>query len=132
MREIVIPSDLVAAKEPEREILRAVSQHRYDEETVFAIRLAFEEAITNAVKHGNGNDRSKKVRVRFGVNSEKIVIVVNDEGSGFLPEQVPDPTKPDRLSLPDGRGIMLMRAYMNKVEYRRNGSELLLVKVNES
>ena len=130
-RTIQVKSTLLAAKEPEAEILKDVRRHGYCEEAVFAIKLALEEAMTNAVKHGNGNQDSKEVTIRFSVNAQRTVIIVRDQGTGFAPEQVPDPTMPDRLSLPSGRGIMLMRAYMDDVEYRDNGCEVCLIKRNK-
>lgn len=129
-REIVIPSTLVDAKKPETPILTEVSACGYDEDATFAIKLALEEAMTNAVRHGNRNDASKRITVRYAVTPEVVVICVRDEGPGFQPDCVPDPTQPDRLSLPCGRGIMLMKAYMTDVEYRCDGREVRMVKVN--
>ncbi len=129
---IIIPSDLASAKEPERAILQAVADHGFNEDSIFAIKLTLEEAITNAIKHGNKSDRSKKVVVRYTVDAAEIVICIRDEGAGFDPDAVPDPTSPDRLSLPSGRGILLMRAYMNEIEYRHNGTEIILRKTKDS
>ena len=56
------------------------------------------------------------------------MIVIRDEGNGFAPEEVPDPTAPERIPLPSGRGIMLMRTYMDEVSYRDNGREVRVVK----
>lgn len=126
-----VPSTLEAVKAPEKAILNEIERHGYSEEAVFAIKLALEEALTNAVKHGNQNDPAKRVRVRFAITEHKAVIIVSDEGKGFDPEEIPDPTTPDRISLPSGRGIMLMRAYMTHVEYRENGTELFMLKRNE-
>jgi serine/threonine-protein kinase RsbW len=129
-RVIEIPSTLVDAKKPEGHILLEVAACGYDEDATFAIKLALEEAMTNAVRHGNGNDPTKHIKVRYAVSPEMVVICVCDEGPGFQPECVPDPTQPERLSLPCGRGIMLMKAYMTDVEYRCNGREVRMVKVN--
>ncbi len=131
LKTIVIPSDLASTKEPEQAILKEARDHGFNEDSIFAIKLALEEAITNAIKHGNKCDRSKKVTVRYAVDSAQVVICVRDEGPGFDPAAVPDPTMPDRLSLPNGRGILLMKTYMNEVEYRRNGTEIFLRKLNE-
>jgi serine/threonine-protein kinase RsbW len=129
-REMVIPSTLVDAKRPEAFILEEVAACGYDEDATFAIKLALEEAMTNAVRHGNGNDPTKRITVRYAVTPERVVICVRDEGPGFRPECVPDPTEPDRLSLPCGRGIMLMKAYMTNVEYRADGREVRMEKIN--
>ncbi len=131
LKKIVIPSDLASAKEPEQAILAEAADHGFSEDAIFAIKLTLEEAITNAIKHGNKCDRSKTVTVRYAVDSVEVVIYIQDEGAGFDPQDVPDPTVPERLSLPNGRGILLMKAYMNEVEYRRNGREIFLRKLNE-
>jgi len=128
--EIDIPSTLDAAKKPEREILRHIELCGYSEEASFAIKLALEEAMTNAVKHGNGNDANKRIKVRYAVDPARAVIIVRDEGGGFCHQSVPDPTRPDRLTLPTGRGIMLMRAYMDEVKFEADGTEVCLVKLN--
>ncbi len=129
---IQIRSTLQEAKKPEAEILDQVQRFGYAEESVFAIKLALEEAMTNAVKHGNGNDATKAITVRFAVNADRAVIIVRDDGEGFDPQQIPDPTTADRISLPDGRGIMLMHAYMDDVRYRDNGREVYMMKRNQA
>lgn len=127
---IDIPNTLQAAKQPEAAILRDAEACGYAEDAVFAIKLALEEAMTNAVKHGNQGDPSKRITVRYAVTPRKLVVIVRDQGNGFIPDAVPDPTRPDRLPLPTGRGIMLMRAYMDDVLYRRAGREVRLTKWN--
>jgi len=127
---IEIPSTLADAKKPEVHILAEVERCGYDEDASFAIKLALEEAMTNAVRHGNCGDATKRIIVRYAVTPEMCVICVRDEGPGFRPKDIPDPTAPDRLSLPSGRGIMLMKAYMNDVEYRCDGREVRMVKRN--
>ena len=132
LKEVVIPSDLRSAKEPERTILRDERASGFDADHAFAIKLALEEALTNAVKHGNEGDASKKVVVRYGITPKQVEIVVTDQGGGFDPEAVPDPTTDENIQRPCGRGILLMRAYMSRVEYNDAGNEVRLVKVNES
>lgn len=124
----VIGSDPQQSCIPKSRILDELRRCAFPEEAIFAVRLALEEALCNAFNHGNQQDSSKPVTVRFAVTTEKAVIIVRDEGAGFSPAEVPDPTDPDRLPLPNGRGIMLMRAYMDEVEYRDNGREVCFVK----
>ena len=124
----VIKSDQRETQIPKDLIFEDLKQYGYDESAVFAIKLALEEALTNAVKHGNGCDPNKKVTVRYAVNGTKAVIAIRDEGAGFNPDQLPDPTCPERLSVPCGRGVMLIRAYMDEVEYREGGTEIFFVK----
>ncbi len=127
MVELVIHSELAAAQTAEEQVLSEVEALGYRAEAAFAIRLSLEEAITNAIKHGNKNDRSKRIVLRYRVDDEKAVIRVADEGAGFNPSHIPDPTAPSRLSMPNGRGIMLMRAYMDEVRYNSRGNEVRLV-----
>ncbi len=131
LKTVDICSTLHDAKKPEEVILREVARCGYSEDATFAIKLALEEAMTNAVKHGNANDRTKRVIVRYCVTPEQTVILVRDQGGGFEPDAVPDPTRPDRLSLPNGRGIMLMRAYMTHIDFHKGGAEVCLIKRNE-
>lgn len=128
LTELVVPNDLRSAKQPEDCIMQALARCHYDDETVFAIKLALEEALTNGVKHGNRNDPTKKLRVRYYVNPERAVIMVGDEGAGFAPERVPDPTADENLERPSGRGIMLMNAYMTCVRFNPAGNEVWMLK----
>src|SRR5262249_19764587 len=121
----------VAAKKPEEVILAEVQQHNYSEEDVFAIKLSLEEAMTNAVRHGNRFDVSKNIRVRYAVTARRIIVMVADEGPGFSVADVPDPTDPENLERPNGRGIMLIRAYMTRVSFNPPGNEVCMLKENE-
>lgn len=129
---IQIDSDLCQAREVEDQILSAAQQNGYDEDTIFALRLSVEEALSNAIRHGNQYDAHKKVDIRYLVNSDRIELYVQDEGKGFDPGVVPDPTTPENLETPSGRGIMLMRAYMNQVEYNEQGNQVHLVKLKST
>lgn len=126
--KLVVSSELHAAKQLERTILDAVEREDFPETCAFAIKLALEEAFTNAIKHVNRNDPSKRITLRFRVTPEEAVIWVADEGDGFNPGAVPDPTLDENLNKPNGRGIMLMRAYMDELDFNETGSEVRLVK----
>ncbi len=130
--QVEIASDYTQAKNIEDHLVSLSEAHHYDEEVVFALRLSLEEALSNAIRHGNKGDAAKKVKVRYLINSDIIDIYVEDEGEGFNPIDVPDPTVQENLSVPSGRGIMLMRAYMNKVEYNETGNVIHLVKLNQA
>jgi serine/threonine-protein kinase RsbW len=124
----VVSNDLRSIIPPKEAILGELERHRYSECEIFAIKLAMEEAHTNAVKHGNANDPAKRVTVRYSVTTEKAIVIVRDEGEGFMPEAVPDCTCAERLPVPNGRGIMLMKAYMDKICYRDKGREVYFMK----
>jgi len=128
---VVIKNTLSAAKESERIILDLVEKRGYRSDASFAIRLALEEALTNAIKHGNKSDPNKYLTIRYSIGPQDAIIYVADEGAGFAPGEVPDCTAPDRISLPDGRGIMLMKAYLDEVAYSKRGSEIKLLKRND-
>lgn len=127
----VVKSDLREAEIPKQKIIEEIEKRQFDASSVFAIKLALEEALTNAVKHGNCCDPTKPVTVRYVVTDDEIIVIVRDEGEGFEPGKIPDPTAPDRLPLPNGRGIMLLHAYLDKVEYRDGGREVYMLKRRE-
>jgi len=127
---LVIENTLVAAKEPERLILEAVEKHGFSNDATFAIRLGLEEALTNAIKHGNAGDPSKKITVKYYVGPDQFIVCIEDEGPGFRPARVPDCTDDARIGLPDGRGIMLMEAYLDDIRYSERGNKIRLIKKN--
>lgn len=129
-KQITVENDLAAAKQPEELILREVSDNGYCENAAFAIKLALEEAITNAFRHGNKCDPAKHILVKYRVTPESVEIEVSDEGEGFCPEEVPDPTQPGFIDRPHGRGIMLMKAYLDEVEFGGAGNCVRMVKFN--
>jgi serine/threonine-protein kinase RsbW len=103
-------------------LIDALEPHGYGERELFGVRLALEEAIVNAVKHGNRNDSSKAVRVRYQTTEQQFLVEVQDEGPGFDPEGVPDPLAPENLERPGGRGVFLMRHYMTWVSFNERGN----------
>ncbi|MEK6797327.1 MAG: ATP-binding protein [Planctomycetota bacterium] len=128
----VVPSRLAEIALPKQRILDELAHFQYAEEASFAMKLALEEALTNAVRHGNRCDPSKRVTVRYAVNERKAVVTVRDEGGGFALDKVPDCTSAERLSTPNGRGIMLMRAYMDELCYRDQGREVYFSMLRQS
>jgi serine/threonine-protein kinase RsbW len=127
--DLLIPSDTVEARRVQEQIEHLLKLHQFGEREVFGIRLAVEEALVNAIKHGNQMDPSRKVRVAFQVSQEKFEVLIADEGTGFDPCDVPDPTAPENLERPCGRGIMLMRHYMTTVAYNQRGNMVSMSKL---
>ena len=127
MKEIVVPNELAATKQPGKVVLEEAVRCGYCQNAAFAIKLALEEAMINAYRHGNKGDPAKRIYVRYRVTSERVEIEVRDEGGGFQPRQVPDPTQPEFIDRPHGRGIMLMRAYVDRVEFNESGNTVRLV-----
>ncbi|HTI52014.1 MAG TPA: ATP-binding protein [Planctomycetaceae bacterium] len=126
--EIFIPSDTTAGQSVQDRIVRFLEDLQYNDRDVFGVRLAMEEALVNAIKHGNRMDPNKSVRIACRISHRKIRIEIEDQGSGFQPESVPDPTADENLERPCGRGIMLMRAFMNLIEYNEAGNRVVLEK----
>jgi serine/threonine-protein kinase RsbW len=126
-----IPSDFAAGRQVQKEILQDVERHGFAGQSFFAINLALEEALTNAIKHGNRLDPNKKVRIEAKVSAKQAQITVEDEGEGFDRGGVPDPTARENLEKCSGRGILLIEAYMSRVTWDRGGRRVKMVKVKD-
>jgi serine/threonine-protein kinase RsbW len=112
----------------EEHLLTLLARHGYAESSRFAVRLAVEEALTNAFQHGHkALPASATVRFDFAVGPERVTMHIEDQGPGFTPESVPDPTLEENLEIPSGRGLLLMRAYMAAVVYSGRGNQLTMV-----
>ena len=127
--DVSIPSDTTEARRLQEEIEQQVAAMKVSEQEVFSVRLALEEALVNAIKHGNQMDRSKQVRVRYRFFLDRLEVHITDEGTGFDPEDVPDPTAVENLERPCGRGLMLMRHYMTEVAFTSRGNSVSMTKV---
>ena len=125
---MVIPSDLNEARRLEQRLLEEVARRGYGEAEVFAIKLALEEVLINAIKHGNKYDPNKSVRVAHEIDEHRVVFTITDEGEGFRLADVPDPTADENLERPCGRGLMLMQAFMDEVSFNGCGNQVRLLK----
>lgn len=85
------------------------------------------EAVTNAIVHGNDNDPSKKVVITVVKDEHTLSVKIADEGPGFNVDIVPDPTKPDHIEQPDGRGIFLMKNLTDDLKFEKNGAVVTLI-----
>lgn len=107
-----------------------------DEDDRNAVATAVIEAATNAIQHGNRNDATKKVRLQFVLSPDRLEVTVKDEGRGFDPAEVEDPLKPENMLRERGRGIFIIRAFMDDVKFTassRGGMTVRLVKhINRS
>jgi serine/threonine-protein kinase RsbW len=124
-----IPSELAEGHRILEELLERLRGENWTSRDIFGIRLALEEAVVNAIKHGNRLDASKQVHVLCKSTSEKVWIKIADEGPGFDPQAVPDCTDAEHIECPNGRGIMLMRNFMSRVEYNERGNVVTMEKV---
>lgn len=92
------------------------------------VLIALDEAIVNAIKHGNKCDPRKAVHISAEFNAEGVRFVISDEGPGFARENVPDPTQPCRLLEPSGRGLLLINHIMDEVQFNQCGNRLEMFK----
>lgn len=93
-----------------------------------SIQLAVDEALSNAIEHGNKGDPQKQIRVECTATPESVEITVEDEGGGFCLDALPDPTAPENLMRTCGRGIFLIRCYMDKVTFNPRGNRITMIK----
>ncbi|MFN8707364.1 MAG: ATP-binding protein [Planctomyces sp.] len=130
--ETRIPSDTADGLVVQEKIVSLMEQFHYSARDVFAMRLSLEESITNAIRHGNKFSTTKTVEIHCTITDHKMLVVVQDQGEGFVPEDVPDPTSLEFIERPSGRGLLLMKAYLNHFEYSDGGRRVTLVRERNS
>jgi len=114
-----------------RRLLFELETNNFSREDIFAIHLALEEAFLNAFKHGNKMDPGKEIKIDYSVSSNKVEISMADEGDGFDPIAVPDPRCGENLYKTKGRGLLLMRSYMDVLEFNERGNRVHMVRYKE-
>lgn len=129
---VTIVSDPAEARPVQDELEQQLRTNHFTDNEIFGIKLALEEALVNAIKHGNQMDRSKKVHISYRIIPHRFDIHITDEGIGFDPEDVPDCTSVENLERPCGRGLMLMRHYMSHVEFDGRGNTVKMFKVSRN
>ncbi len=109
---------------------QVAAQAGIDEDTRSGITMAVREGMINAILHGNAYAPDKRVNLSFEQNGREMIVTISDEGEGFIPEEVPDPLAPENLLKESGRGIFLMRAFMDEVRFRKlePGTEITMIK----
>jgi serine/threonine-protein kinase RsbW len=115
--ELTLPSRVEAVNEAAAAIATVLGRAGIDEDAAFGIDMAFREAVTNAVLHGNKQDESKLVRVTVKSSPDWLEISVRDQGKGFDPVAIPDPTAAENIMKTAGRGIFFMRNFMDEVDW---------------
>jgi serine/threonine-protein kinase RsbW len=105
-------------------------QAGFDEDAVSPIAMAVREAAVNAVLHGNAYDTAKHITASFETTTDSLIIRIADQGLGLNPDNIPDPLAPENILRGSGRGIFLIRAFMDEVNFRQlhPGTELTLIK----
>ena len=125
-----LESTLESVNKAEEMADQAASQAGFDDDTRSGISMSVREGMINAVLHGNAYDPAKRVNLSFEQTGTELVIVITDEGKGLDPAGIPDPLAPENLLKQSGRGIFLMRAFMDDVRFRKlnTGTEITLIK----
>ena len=124
-----LPSDLDVGHAAIEELMSALGMAGWEGMDLFRIQMAIEEAVVNAIEHGNKKSLDKKIRLVFDVTPEKAVMTISDEGAGFDHRNVADPTTEELIDKPRGRGVMLMRELMNEVHFNEVGNQVVMVKL---
>ena len=121
----VLPANAEAIESALEEMMRLVEQDESSCGDPAEIRLAMREALNNALRHGNKMDPTKKIHFSYSCDSQQgLWVMIRDEGRGFDPDAVPDPTQPENLDRTGGRGVFLMRNLMDEVDFRDGGREV--------
>lgn len=114
-----------------KKVLSELEAGDFSQEDIFAVHLALEEAFINAIKHGNGMNPDKEVKIDYSVGSDKVEIFMTDEGDGFDPNSIPDPRSGENLYKTEGRGLLLINSYMDVVEFNEQGNRVHMVRYKE-
>jgi len=121
-----IPSDPASIKKLIDSFMLDLASQAYDPNTTFTLALGFSEAAANALNHGNKRDPSKYVTVTYRLDPARAELVFQDEGQGFDPDRLLDATSDEGLARPGGRGVFLMRAYFDDVQFLHSGRAVRL------
>jgi serine/threonine-protein kinase RsbW len=133
-QSITLDSELVSIDTIEQTALDFAQRAGFDEDTASNIAMVAREAAANAVIHGNQYAAGKHVTATFEASSDSVLIRVADQGTGFDASNIPDPLAPENLLRSSGRGVFLMRAFMDEVNFRQlsPGTEITLIKRRKS
>ncbi len=125
-----LDSTLASVNKAEQAVTEVAAKSGFDEDECGRIAMAVREAAVNAVLHGNRYDPTKRVTVSFETIPDSLTITVRDEGPGLDPSLIPDPLAPENLLKQSGRGIFLIRAFMDEVRFRdmSPGTEITIIK----
>jgi serine/threonine-protein kinase RsbW len=118
---IQVPSLVENIRMIESFIDNAKERFHLDDDIYGNIMIAVTEAVNNAIKHGNSNDKSKNVQLSLLLDQSMLRFVIKDEGNGFNYDNLPDPTSPENLEKPGGRGIFLMKHLSDEVQFKEHG-----------
>jgi serine/threonine-protein kinase RsbW len=121
---VTIASSTDEISKVEALIDKVCESNNFSEDNYGNVLIAVTEAVNNAIEHGNHNDDSKKVVVDCSLTESKLMFSVKDEGEGFDFDDLPDPTDPENIEKPNGRGIFLMKNLADRVSYNEDGNKV--------
>ncbi len=110
----------------EKLIQDVCSLFKINEDNFGNILVALTEAVNNAIEHGNKADPNKKIEICFNSKESSIIFSIKDQGPGFNFQAIPDPTAPENIEKPSGRGVFLMKNLADRVDFEDNGSKVIL------
>lgn len=128
-KEYSVPADITNLDKVEKCINSILDYEEVDERLFGNVLIAVTEGFTNAVVHGSQNDNSKEVKIAYTSSNKDLAFSIKDQGSGFNYKDIPDPTKPENLEKPNGRGVFLISSLSDELKFEQNGS-LLEMKFN--
>ena len=125
---ITIPSDISCIKEVISKVIDSVKDRNLDSGAMFDIRLSAEEAIRNAIQHGNKNKKELPVNIKFNVDEKSLELIIEDKGEGYDYRHIPDPTTDKNILKTCGRGVYLIHKLMDEVHYNDKGNTIRMIK----
>lgn len=125
---LVVASRLSCLEDVCKVILDQLAKYSFGQEDIFAVHLALEEAFSNAVEHGNKGDPEKTVQIDYSIDEKQVEIRLTDQGNGFDPKGIPDPRLAENIGEARGRGLLLIRAYMDQVQFTPKGNSIRMVR----
>lgn len=126
-KKIEIKSKVSSLRIVERAIDEATSEMGISPDNYGKILVSTLEGVNNAILHGNQSDPEKKVEIEILIEKGEVKITITDEGKGFIPKTIPDPTVPENLELPNGRGVFLMSRLADNIKYSRKGNSVTMI-----
>jgi serine/threonine-protein kinase RsbW len=125
-RKLAISSEIVNLRVVEKELDDLSLELGIAEDNYGKIMVCAMEAVNNAIIHGNKSDKGKSVKIVMKNEGNELIITVEDEGSGFKPAEIPDPTKPENIEALSGRGVFLMSRLADKIEFNDKGNIVIM------
>lgn len=126
-KKIKIESKVSSLRIVEKAIDEATSEMGISPDNYGKILVSTLEGVNNAILHGNQSDPEKKVEIEILIGIGELKITITDEGKGFIPKTIPDPTVPENIELPNGRGVYLMSRLADKIIYNKKGNSVTMI-----